>query len=69
MKKMCINVSEFCMKMINNKHRLLYNRPTIHSIQRYNGLCELTKYKLYFAISYVRCQGFIVLNWQWLSRS
>ena len=31
------------MKIINNKHTLLYNLPTIHSIQRYNGLCELTK--------------------------
>ena len=31
------------MKIINNKHTLMYNLPTIHSIQRYNGLCELTK--------------------------
>ena len=41
-KKRCISVSDFYMKVINNKHTLLYNRPTIHSIQRYNGLCELT---------------------------
>ena len=36
MKKMCISVSDFYMKIINNKHILLYNRP----IQRYKGLCE-----------------------------
>ena len=43
MKKMCgISVSDFYMKIINNKLTLLYNRPTIHSLQRYNGLCELT---------------------------
>ena len=41
-KKMCISVSDFYMKIINNKHTLFYNLPTIHSIQRYNGLCELT---------------------------
>ena len=32
------------MKIINKKQTLLYNLPTIHSIQRYNGSCELTKY-------------------------
>ena len=32
------------MKIINNKHTLLYIRTTIHSIQRYNGLCELPTY-------------------------
>ena len=37
MKNRCISVSDFY-----NKHTLLYNLPTIHSIQRYNGLCELT---------------------------
>ena len=42
MKKMCISVSDFYIKIINNKHTLLYNLPTIHSIQRYNGLFELT---------------------------
>ena len=36
------SISDFDMKIINNKHTLLYNRPIIHSIQRYNGLCELT---------------------------
>ena len=44
MKKMCINVSNFYMKIINNKYTLLYNGPTIHLIQRYNGLCELINY-------------------------
>ena len=39
---MCISVANFYMKIINNKHTLLYNLPAIHSIQRYNGLCELT---------------------------
>ena len=39
---MCIRVSNFYMKIINNKHTLFYNRPTIHSTQRYNDLCELT---------------------------
>ena len=43
-KKLCKGVLDFYMKIINNKHTLLYIRPTIHSIQRYNGLCELTKY-------------------------
>ena len=42
MKKMCINVSNVYMKIINNKHTLLYNLPTIHSIQQYNSLCELS---------------------------
>ena len=42
MKKICITVSDFYMKTINNKHTLLYNLPTIHSIQRYYDLCELT---------------------------
>ena len=41
---MCISVSDFYMKIINNKHTLLYNRPTIHSVQRYPRLRELTKY-------------------------
>ena len=36
-------VSNFDMKIITNNHTLLYNRPTIQSIQRYNCLCELTK--------------------------
>ena len=36
--------SDFYMKIINNKHTMLYNRPTIHSIQRYNALCELTNF-------------------------
>ena len=31
------------MKIIDNKDTLLYNLPKIHSIQRYNDLCELTK--------------------------
>ena len=44
MKKVCISVSNFYMKIINNEHTLLYSRPTIHSIQRYNGLSELIKY-------------------------
>ena len=39
---MCISVSDLYMKIVNNKHTLLYNRPTIHSIQRYNVWCELT---------------------------
>ena len=30
----CISVSDFYMKIINNKHTMLYNRPTIHWIQR-----------------------------------
>ena len=38
---MCISVLDFYRKIINNKHTLLYNRPTIRSIQRYNDLCEL----------------------------
>ena len=46
-KKMCIIVSNFYMKIINNKHTLLYNLPIIHSIQRYNGLCELTEWFAY----------------------
>ncbi|TMW48156.1 hypothetical protein DOY81_006768 [Sarcophaga bullata] len=42
---MCIIVSDFYMKIINNKHTLLYIRPTIHS--QYNStiqrcVCELT---------------------------
>ena len=37
-------VLDLLMKIINNKHTLLYNLPTIQSIQRYNALCELTKY-------------------------
>ena len=28
-------------EITNNKQTLLYNRPAIHSVQRYNGLCEL----------------------------
>ena len=44
---MCVNVSNFYMKIINNKHTLLYNLPTIHLIQRYNGLCELINYILW----------------------
>ena len=40
---MCINVSDFYMKIINNKHTLLYNRLTTYLLQRYNGLCELIK--------------------------
>ena len=42
MEKMCIGVSDFYPKIIYNKHTLWNNLPTIHSIQRYNGLCELT---------------------------
>ena len=42
-KEITISVSNFYMKTINIKHTLLYNLATIHSIQRYNGLCELTK--------------------------
>ena len=42
--KICIKVSDFYMNIINNKLRLLYNLPTIQSIQLYNGLCELTNY-------------------------
>ena len=38
---MCSDVLDFYMKIINNKHTLLYNLPTIHWIQWYNGLCEL----------------------------
>ena len=38
MKNMCIG---HLHENYNNKHTLLYNLPTIHSIQRYNGLCEL----------------------------
>ena len=33
----------FLHKNMNKKHTLLYNLATIHSIQRYNSLCELTK--------------------------
>ena len=40
--KTCISLSDFYRKIINNKHTLLYNLPIIQSIQRYNGLCELT---------------------------
>ena len=40
--KMCISVTDFYMDIINNMHTLLYNRPTIQSIQRYNDLSELT---------------------------
>ena len=46
-KKMWIIVSNFYMKIINKKHTLLYNLPIMHSIQRYNGLCELTKWFAY----------------------
>ena len=41
---MCISASNFYMNIINNKRTLLYNLPIIHSIQRYNGLCELTNF-------------------------
>ena len=41
-----VSVSDFNVKIINNKHTMLYNLPTIHAIQRYNGLCELTKWAL-----------------------
>ena len=44
MKEICISVLNFYMKTINNKHPLLFNCPTIHTIQRYNSLCELTNY-------------------------
>ena len=40
--KMCTSVSNFYIKIIINKHTLLYNLPTIHSRQRYYSLCELT---------------------------
>ena len=43
-KKICISVWNFYMKIINNKHTLLYNLPTIHWIQRYTGLYELTNW-------------------------
>ena len=44
MKKMCISVWDLLMKIVDNKQTLLYNLPTIQTIQRYNGLCELIKY-------------------------
>ena len=44
--KMCISVTDFYMKIVKNKHTLLYNLPIIHSIQRYNGLWILIKYYL-----------------------
>ena len=57
--KMCISVSNFYMKIVNNKHTLLYNFPTIHWIQWYNGLCELTNYVLknpfFFLIQILIC--------------
>ena len=53
MKEMCMSVSDFYMKIINNKHTLLYNRPAIHSIQRYNGLCELTNSE-YHQLNFLR---------------
>ena len=37
------NLSDFYMKIIINKHMLLYIRQTICSIQQYNSLGELTK--------------------------
>ena len=46
MKKKCVSVSDFYKKLINNKHTLLYNRSTIHSIQRYNDVFELTIYEI-----------------------
>ena len=51
MKKMCTSVSDFYMKIINNKHTLLYILPTIHSIQRYYDLCELTNCFTNYAVS------------------
>ena len=50
-KKMFISVSDFYMKIINNKHTLLYNLPTIYWKQRYKGLCELTTYFAWFTRS------------------
>ena len=56
---MCISVSDFYMKTIHNKHALLYNCPTIHSIQRYYDLCELTNERnVYKGI------GFLYENYQ-----
>ena len=56
MKKICRIISDFDMKIINNKYTLLYNRPTIHSIQQYNYLCKLRAYV--FKI----CIGFMLSN-------
>ena len=52
MKKISIRffVSDFYAKIIHNKHTLLYKRLTIHSIQRYNGLYELTQ--MFYTHSY-----------------
>ena len=47
------NVSDFYMKIINNKHTLLYNVPTKYSIQRYNDLYELTKYLTHIAVLFL----------------
>ena len=47
------------MKMINNKRTLLYNRPIIHSIQRYNDLRELTNEKNVY-----KCIGFLRKSYQ-----
>ena len=53
---MCISVSNFYMKIINKKHTLLYNLPTIHS------MCELTNYNFinikYYAINYANFSPF-----------
>ena len=71
---MCISVSDFYMKIINNRHTLLYNFPTIHSIQQYYGLCELTIYVfkiskyinekmcMYFHIFFKNSVGFVLSN-------
>ena len=42
------------MKIISNKHTLLYNCPTIHSIQRDNGLSELTTHVFQSCIALVQ---------------
>ena len=49
-KENTISVTDLYMKIINNKHTLLYNHPTIHVIQRYNVLCEFTNYIILFKI-------------------
>ena len=38
----CVSISDFYLKIINNNCTLLFNHSTIHSIQQYNGLYELT---------------------------
>ena len=53
----------FLYRIINNKHTLLYNLPTILSIQWYNGLCEFTNWFLILFLATPRTIPYSYNSW------